>query len=66
MNIGSAAARDRSPPRSETTIGALIKAWRASGPSAPYWPMGAFFGRNKGMRPMVGLYWSAAARTAAL
>jgi hypothetical protein len=35
------------PSKSETTIGALIKTWRASGPSAPCWAMQALFCRSK-------------------
>src|SRR5215471_6878613 len=45
------------PPRSETSIGALIKTWRASGPSAPCWTMEALFLAQKAMRQMLGFYW---------
>ena len=46
--MGSAAARDCSPPGQGRPIGALIKTWRASGPSAPRWSTASLFGR-KGM-----------------
>src|SRR5262249_45166115 len=57
--IGSAAARDCSPPESGTSIGALIKVrtWSAAGPSAPGWSIGGLFWSYKGMRPMLGLQW---------
>src|SRR6516225_9103155 len=60
--IGSAAARDRSPPRSGRIIGALIKTWRASGPSAPCWSMQALFCRDKACAQCWTLLVSAAAR----
>src|SRR6516164_8155679 len=55
--LGSAAARDRSPPKSGTAIEVLIETWRASGPSAPYWSMPASFCRNKPFVQCGALYW---------
>ena len=42
------------PSRSGTTIDALIVNWRASGPSAPCWAIGALFGREKAMCRLFG------------
>ena len=45
--LDSTAARDRSPPRSGTTIEALITIWRAPGPSVPRKAIVSLFGRDK-------------------
>src|SRR5262249_20700519 len=45
------------PSRSGTTIGALIRTWRAPGPSAPCWAIEALFGRNKAYVQRRVFYW---------
>jgi hypothetical protein len=56
--IGLRGCEGPQPSRSGNAIEALILVWRASGPSAPWWTMGALFGRDEVCGECRGLYWA--------